>query len=97
DSEDEELEETEEEFMERYAIEALNLESAVITEDDDIEGQCQEDIELGVLGEVDPQSAVLSLIERYHQVLIKEHKLPARTVNDFLTAFPQYTSHFQNL
>ncbi|RZC88230.1 hypothetical protein C5167_016031 [Papaver somniferum] len=47
DSEDEELEETEEEFMERYAIEALNLESAVITEDDDIEGQCQEDIELG--------------------------------------------------
>ncbi|KAI3993351.1 hypothetical protein MKX01_010094 [Papaver californicum] len=97
DSEDEELEETEEEFMERYAIEALNLESAVITEDDDIEGQYQEDIELGVFGEVDPQSAVFSLIERYHQVLIKGHKLPARTVNGFLTAFPQYSSHFQNL
>ncbi|KAI3841195.1 hypothetical protein MKX03_004899, partial [Papaver bracteatum] len=97
DSEDEELEETEEEFMERYAIEALNLESAVITEDDDIEGQCQEDIELGAFGEVDPQSAVFSLIERYHQVLIEGQKLPAGTINGFLTAFPQYSAHFQNL
>ncbi|OVA16680.1 Importin-beta [Macleaya cordata] len=77
DSEDYVREETEEEFMERYAMLALNLEKKMVVEED---FEYQEDLELDDFGEVDEQSAVLSLIERYHQVLVRGNTLPPHLV-----------------
>ncbi|KAJ8623513.1 hypothetical protein MRB53_032042 [Persea americana] len=88
-SEDDEREETQDEFLERYAKAAAALEDGMITEEGDVEDQVQE-LELGVLDEVDPQRAVHSLIERYHHVLMHGTILPPQLITKFLCAFPEY-------
>ncbi|KAK3007116.1 hypothetical protein RJ639_016185 [Escallonia herrerae] len=96
DSEDDEREETEEEFLERYAQEAVALESGTAIEEGDVEDQEQE-IQLGSLEEVDEQRIVMSLMERYHQVLIQGQSLPPELISSFLDNFPEYNLYFQQL
>ncbi|KAI8561936.1 hypothetical protein RHMOL_Rhmol04G0380500 [Rhododendron molle] len=91
DSDDEEREETEEEFLDRYAKAAVALENGTVVEEGDVEDQEQE-LELGGLEEVDQQSIVISLITRYHQVLIQGQSLdslPPQVISSFLNAFPE--------
>ncbi|KAK2358448.1 ARM repeat superfamily protein [Trifolium repens] len=95
DSEVEEYEETEEEFLDRYAkaAEALEDGSAII-EEGDAEDQ-ELDMELGQLLDVDEQKIVLSLIEKYHHVLIQGQGLPSQLITGFLNAFPGCGLYFQ--
>ncbi|XP_022760758.1 importin beta-like SAD2 isoform X2 [Durio zibethinus] len=88
-----EHEETEEEFLERYAQAASALENGVI-EEGDAEDQDLE-IELGTLEQVDEQRIVLSLIGRYHHVLIQGQALSTRLISSFINAFPDSSSFFQ--
>ncbi|KAJ1403033.1 Importin-beta, N-terminal domain [Sesbania bispinosa] len=94
DSEVEEYEETEEEFLNRYAKAAEALENGSIIEEGDDEDQ-ELEMELGQLHDVDEQKVVLSLIDKYHHVLIQGHSLPSELVVNFLNAFPGYGLHFQ--
>lgn len=94
DSEDDEREETEEEFLDRYAKAAVALENGTVVEEGDVEDQEQE-LELGGLNEVDQQSIVLSLIERYHQVLTQGQSVPPQVISSFLDAFPECNVYFR--
>ncbi|CAJ2650143.1 importin beta-like SAD2 homolog [Trifolium pratense] len=95
DSEVEEYEETEEEFLNRYAKAAGALEDgSAIIEEGDVEDQ-ELDMELGQLLEVDEQKVVLSLIEKYHHVLIQGQGLPSQLITSFLNAFPSCGLYFQ--
>ncbi|KAF7145239.1 hypothetical protein RHSIM_Rhsim04G0246500 [Rhododendron simsii] len=94
DSDDEEREETEEEFLDRYAKAAVALENGTVVEEGDVEDQEQE-LELGGLEEVDQQGIVISLITRYHQVLIQGQSLPPQVIASFLNTFPECNLVFQ--
>lgn len=94
DSEDGEYEETEEQFLDRYAKAAVALENGTLVEEGDEEDLDQE-VDLGGLEEIDQKSIVLSLIQRYHQVLIRGQSLPLPIVSSFLNSFPEYSSFFQ--
>lgn len=94
DSEDGEYEETEEQFLDRYAKAAVALENGTLVEEGDEEDLDQE-VDLGGLEEIDQKSIVLSLIQRYHQVLIRGQSLPPPIVSTFLNSFPEYSSFFQ--
>ncbi|KAK7388057.1 hypothetical protein VNO78_22860 [Psophocarpus tetragonolobus] len=94
DSGTEEYEETEEEFLNRYAKAAEALENGSAIEEGDVEDQ-ELELELGQLMDVDEQSVVLSLIDKYHRVLIRGLVLPSELVINFLNAFPSYNSYFQ--
>ncbi|KAL9352190.1 hypothetical protein Peur_054870 [Populus x canadensis] len=94
DSEEDELEETEEEFLERYAKAASALENGVVVEEGDVEDQ-EHEIELGSLDEADEEKVVLSLIERFHHVLIQGHVIPPQIISSFLDAFPKFSCFFQ--
>ncbi|KAA8527975.1 hypothetical protein F0562_035156 [Nyssa sinensis] len=94
DSEDDDREETEEEFLDRCAKAAAALENGTVVEEGDVEDQDQ-DLELGGLEVVDQQSIVLSLIERYRQVLIQGQSLPPELISIFLNAFPDCSFYFQ--
>ncbi|PPD97876.1 hypothetical protein GOBAR_DD05130 [Gossypium barbadense] len=87
-----EHEETEEQFLERYAQAASALENGTV-EEGDAEDQ-EVEIELGGLEEADEQKMVLSLIEGYHHVLIKGQALSPELVSSFINAFPDSTSFF---
>ncbi|XP_060197509.1 uncharacterized protein LOC132626607 isoform X2 [Lycium barbarum] len=92
DSEDDELEETEEEFLERCAKTAVEMENGTIVEGD-VEDQ-ELEIELGCLEDVDLESTMLLVIERYHQVLL-QLQLPPELISSFLEAFPECKLYFQ--
>lgn len=94
DSDDDEREETEEEFLDRYAKAAIALENGTVVEEGDVEDQEQE-LELGGLEEVDQESVVLSLIKRYHQVLLQGQSLPPQVISSFLNTFPECNLYFQ--
>ncbi|TKY54297.1 Importin beta SAD [Spatholobus suberectus] len=94
DSETEEHEETEEEFLNRYAKAAEALENGSLIEEEDVEDQ-ELDLELGQLIDIDEQKVLLSLIDKYHHVLIRGVVLPSELVMNFLNAFPGYGSYFQ--
>ncbi|GFZ13846.1 ARM repeat superfamily protein [Actinidia rufa] len=94
DSDDDEREETEEEFLDRYAKAAVALENGTVVEEGDVEEQ-EQVLELGGLEEVDQQSVVLSLIQRYHQVLLQGHSLPPQLISTFLDTFPECNLYFQ--
>ncbi|KAL7178394.1 hypothetical protein ACSBR2_031525 [Camellia fascicularis] len=94
DSDDDEREETEEEFLDRYAKAAIALENGTVVEEGDAEDQEQE-LELGGLEEVDQESVVLSLIKRYHQVLLQGQSLPPQVISSFLNTFPECNLYFQ--
>ncbi|KAL6952985.1 hypothetical protein U1Q18_041395 [Sarracenia purpurea var. burkii] len=93
DSDDNEREETEEEFLDRYAKAAIALENGTFVEEGDVEDQEQE-LELGGLEEFDEQSAVLSLIKRYHQVLLQGQSFPPQVISNFLNTFPEFKLYF---
>lgn len=88
-----EHEETEEEFLERYAQAASALENGIV-EEGDAEDQDIE-IELGTLEEVDQQRIVISLIERFHHALVRGQALSPELVSNFINAFPNCSSFFQ--
>ncbi|KAF9592182.1 hypothetical protein IFM89_012676 [Coptis chinensis] len=93
DSEDDEREETEEEFLDRYAKVSMSLENGIDVEEGDVEDQDQE-LELGTFGEVDQQRAALSLIERYNQIFVRGETLPLQLLTGFVNTFPEYDSLF---
>ncbi|KAK9161824.1 hypothetical protein Syun_008165 [Stephania yunnanensis] len=93
-SEDDEHEETEEEFLDRYAKEAAALEDGLIVEEGDADVEDQE-LELGALNEVDEDRAVFSLIERCNQTLIIGNFLPSELVTGFLNAYPECSPFFR--
>ncbi|XP_028786891.1 importin beta-like SAD2 homolog isoform X2 [Neltuma alba] len=94
DSEAEEYEETEEEFLNRYAKAAEELENGSIIEEGDVEDQ-EPETELGRLIDIDEQKVVLSLIDKYSRVLINGRVLSSHVVVNFLNAFPEHGSYFQ--
>ncbi|KAJ1418695.1 Importin-beta, N-terminal domain [Sesbania bispinosa] len=71
-----------EEFLNRYAKAAEALENGSIIEEGDDEDQ-ELEMELGQLHDVDEQKVVLSLIDKYHHVLIQGHSLPSRARREF--------------
>ncbi|KAL5700694.1 hypothetical protein ACHQM5_026109 [Ranunculus cassubicifolius] len=93
DSEEDEHEETEEEFLERYAKASIELENGLEVEEGDIDDQDQE-VELGVLGEIDQKGVALSLIERCNHIFLQGQNLPPQLVTGFLNTFPEYESFF---
>lgn len=95
DSEEDERKETEEEFLERYAKAADELSEMV--EEGDIEDEAQE-LELGLLDEVDVQEFVVSLIQRYQQILIQVQALPLppSVVQRILNTVPEFGPFFQD-
>ncbi|XP_022844600.1 uncharacterized protein LOC111367768 isoform X2 [Olea europaea var. sylvestris] len=96
DSEDDEIEETEEEFLERCAKVATALENGTIVEEGDLEDQ-EQDIDLGTMEEVDLQSSVLSLIQRYHGILVQGQSIPPHLISSFISAFPECNMCFQQI
>ncbi|CAK8563851.1 unnamed protein product [Lathyrus sativus] len=94
DSEVEEYEETQEEFLERYAKAAVALEDDSVIEEGDVEDE-ELDMELGQLLDVDEQKVVLSLIDKYHHVLIQGQGMPSQLITSFLDAFPEHGLYFQ--
>lgn len=93
DSDVDEREETEEEFLDRYAKAAIALENGTNIEEGDMEDQEQE-LEMGDLEGVDPQSLVLSLLKGYHQVLVAQ-SLPPPVISSFVDSFPEWNLYFQ--
>lgn len=49
----------------------------------------------GSLEEADEQRVVLSLIERFHSLLIQGQALPSQIISSFLNAFPECNIFFQ--
>ncbi|XAR56947.1 hypothetical protein NMG60_11024924 [Bertholletia excelsa] len=94
DSDDDEREETEEEFLDRYAKAAIALESGTVVEEGDVEDQEQE-LELGGLEEVDEHGLVISLIQRYHKVLMQVLSFPPQVISNFLDTFPECKLYFE--
>ncbi|RLM69385.1 uncharacterized protein C2845_PM17G14880 [Panicum miliaceum] len=87
DSEDDDVrEETEEEFLERYALVAAG-ESIEVVEEGDLDEET-EDIELGSLDEVDIQQVVLSLMQK--QPALQAQTLPDGLVERIAETFPEY-------
>ncbi|RZC04328.1 Importin beta-like SAD2-like isoform B [Glycine soja] len=93
DSGSDEYEETEEEFLNRYAKAAEALENGSAIEEGDDE-DLELELELGQLVDVNEQNVLLSLIDKYHHVLIRGLVLPSELVMNFLNAFPGYGSYF---
>nr|GMD29133.1 importin beta-like SAD2 homolog [Ipomoea batatas] len=95
DSEDNEQEETEEEFLERCAETAIALENGTILEGD--EEDEDHDIELGCLEKFDLQSTVVWLIEKSHQVLLQGQAPSSELILHFLESFPECRLYFPQL
>ncbi|KAK7348003.1 hypothetical protein VNO80_22551 [Phaseolus coccineus] len=93
DSGTEEYEETEEEFLNRYAKAAEALENGSAIEEGDDEDQ-ELELEIGQLVDIDEQMVILSLIDKYHHVIVRGLILPSELVVNFLKAFPVYASYF---
>ncbi|XP_071706756.1 importin beta SMX1 [Rutidosis leptorrhynchoides] len=95
DSDDDVHEETEEEFLERCAQAAIELENGTgvdeVAEEDE-----EQEIELGELDEVDALSIVQSLIESNHQLLLQGPKLPQQLVSSFVDTFPESAVFFKH-
>lgn len=53
------------------------------------------DMHTGQLLDVDEQKIVLSLIDKYHHVLIQGQGLPSQLITSFLNAFPEHGLYFQ--
>ncbi|KAK1315907.1 hypothetical protein QJS10_CPA05g00115 [Acorus calamus] len=87
-SEDDVHEETEQEFLDRYAQAANAIECETVLEGD-VEDEVQE-LELGTFGEVDPHEVVLLLIEKHHQLLLHGVVLPPQLKTRMLDTFPEY-------
>ncbi|KAK9725349.1 hypothetical protein RND81_05G137800 [Saponaria officinalis] len=93
DSDDDIHEETEEEFLERYAEAAASLENGTFTDELDSE-DFDEELELGLLEEVDCRTVLQTLLEKYDQILIQKPPLPPKLISRFLGSFPEYSILF---
>ncbi|KAJ0980544.1 hypothetical protein J5N97_008799 [Dioscorea zingiberensis] len=93
DSEEDEREETEEEFLARYAEAAKALDGEIVAEGD-AEDEVQE-LELGVLDEVDIPELVVSLIKKHYHRLVQTQVFPPDLVQRMLDVFPEYDSLFR--
>uniref|UniRef100_A0A0E0F8T5 Importin N-terminal domain-containing protein n=1 Tax=Oryza meridionalis TaxID=40149 RepID=A0A0E0F8T5_9ORYZ len=92
DSDDDDVrEETEEEFLQRYAAAAAG-ESIEIVEDGDIDDETQ-DIELGSLDEMDVQQVVLSMM-KIRPDLIRAQTFPDGLMERMAETFPEYEQLF---
>ncbi|KAJ6798788.1 importin beta-like SAD2-like protein isoform X1 [Iris pallida] len=92
DSEDDEREETEQEFLDRYAKAAATLGEEMV-EDGDSEDEAQE-LELGGFDEVDIQTNIVSLLDRFRGVLISGQVFPPNLVQGIIDTCPEYSSFF---
>ncbi|KAL6908038.1 hypothetical protein ACP4OV_002208 [Aristida adscensionis] len=91
DSEDDDvIEETEEEFLERYALAAAG--ESLETVEGDIDDEIQ-DIELGSLDDVDIELVVFSLMQ--NQPALQAQVLPDSLIERVTGAFPEYGHFFQ--
>ncbi|KAJ8424076.1 hypothetical protein Cgig2_020701 [Carnegiea gigantea] len=81
DSDDDIHEETEEEFLKRYAEAVASLENGTVVEEGDAEDY-DEGIELGTLENLDEQKILRSLLER-DEILIQKHSLPSQLISSF--------------
>lgn len=91
DDDDDVREETEEEFLQRYAA-AAGGESIEIVEDGDIDDETQ-DIELGSLDEMDVQQVVLSMM-KIRPDLIRAQTFPDGLMERMAETFPEYEQLF---
>ncbi|CAD6252436.1 unnamed protein product [Miscanthus lutarioriparius] len=92
DSDDDDVrEETEEEFLERYALAAAG-ESIEAIEEGDIDEETQ-DIELGSLDDVDIQEVVISLMQK--RPALQAQTFPDSLVERITETFPEYEQFFQ--
>ncbi|KAG6487517.1 hypothetical protein ZIOFF_056104 [Zingiber officinale] len=88
DSEDDgDLEETHEEFLERYAKAADEL--SEVAEGDMEDGQNNM---LGFLEKIDLREEILLLLRRHHQVLLKSQAVSPNLVQQIMSLFPECTS-----
>ncbi|XP_057524952.1 importin beta-like SAD2 homolog isoform X3 [Amaranthus tricolor] len=94
DSDDDVREETEEEFLKRYAEAAAALENGALTAEEDTD-DFDEEPELGSLEEQDPQAILQSLMERYHHILVRNQSLSPQLVLSLQSLFPQYNGFLQ--
>lgn len=85
---DEKLEETEDQFLERYARKAQELEKEAL---EDAEGGDEEDgseLEIGVLGLTDQLPSVYAFLQKYGKKLMGASPLPHEVVAGFEDNFP---------
>lgn len=96
DSEDDEkLEETEDQFLERYAQKAQELEEEAVDEAEGGEEEDGHELEIGVLGITDQLLSVYSFLENHGKRLMRESPLPHELVNGFLENFPDSAQFLQ--
>ncbi|XP_022138528.1 importin beta-like SAD2 homolog isoform X2 [Momordica charantia] len=95
DSDAAELEETEEEFLNRYAKAAIDLENSTLIEEADVDDQDQ-DIELGRYEDVDEEQILHSLVEKYRHIFLSQGQgWPSELLMRFSNAYPEYATFFQ--
>ncbi|KAG0600495.1 hypothetical protein M758_11G038800 [Ceratodon purpureus] len=97
DESDEELEseesetehaETEDQFLERYAQTARQLQEEAVEEAENGQDEDGHEIELGVLGLVDQEAAVLACLSVHGKRLLSEQSLPKELLTRFKEKFP---------
>ncbi|BBN00117.1 hypothetical protein MPTK1_1g26560 [Marchantia polymorpha subsp. ruderalis] len=88
DSSDEEHEETEDEFLARYARTARELDLQAIEEAEGGQDEDGQDIELGVLGLVNPECQVMTFIKDHGKTLLTKLSLSKDLVSRFIDKFP---------
>lgn len=97
DESDEELEseesetehgETEDQFLERYAQTARELQEEAVEEAEDGQDEDGHELELGVLALVDQEDAVLACLTALGKRLLSEHPLPKELLTRFKEKFP---------
>ncbi|CAM8903082.1 unnamed protein product [Rhodiola kirilowii] len=94
DSECNEPEETDEQFLARYAETAAEMEkNGTAVEEDDLTDQ-DADLDLGCLEAVDQLDVVGSLVELHRQSIMQIEGLPSPLVSKFLDTFPHYRNFF---
>ncbi|XP_020573467.1 uncharacterized protein LOC110019929 isoform X4 [Phalaenopsis equestris] len=94
DSEEEQLvEETEDEFLDRYAKAAADLENEMVDEGD-IEDDVQE-LELGVFEEMNLDASLLQLIQSHRPELMGGQDLSPTVLNRLISCFPEQARLFQ--
>ncbi|KAI5054131.1 hypothetical protein GOP47_0030976, partial [Adiantum capillus-veneris] len=95
DSEDDEtLEETEDQFLERYAQRAQDLEKETLEEAEGGEEEDGCELEIGVLSLSDQMPSVYTFLQNYGKKLMSETPLPHELVAEFVDNFPDSAQFF---
>lgn len=80
--------ETEDQFLERYAETARELQEEAVEEAENGQDEDGHEIELGVLGLVDQEAAVLACLAAHGKRLLSEKPLPKELLTRFKEKFP---------